>query len=91
MAGLGAKNKRTGLPGLCWKTCYFHVVFWVVSVCGEEKSFVVEVGDNERSALSISRRQCSVEHSLLSVHPVHNLIERKNKQRNKNQPLACIA
>ena len=44
MAGVGAKGKRTGLPGFCWKTCYFHILFWVVSVCGEERTFIVEVG-----------------------------------------------
>ncbi|KAL6458530.1 hypothetical protein MHYP_G00337600 [Metynnis hypsauchen] len=42
MAGVGAKGKRTGLPGFCWKTCYFHILFWVVSVCGEERTFIVE-------------------------------------------------
>ncbi|KAG9277685.1 matrix metalloproteinase-24 [Astyanax mexicanus] len=43
MAGGGArKGKRTGLPGFCWKTCYFNVLFWVVSVCGEERTFIVE-------------------------------------------------
>lgn len=57
MAMVEAKGERTGLPGLCWKTCYFHVVFWVLSLCGEENSFVVEVGDNEHIPLSISRRK----------------------------------
>lgn len=71
MAGVGATGKRTRLPGLCWKTCYFHVVFWVVSVCGEEKSFVVEVGDNEHTALSILRLKGFAEH--------HLLFNRKNK------------
>lgn len=29
---------------MCWKTCYFPILFWVVSVCGEEKTLIVEVG-----------------------------------------------
>ncbi|XP_012694095.2 matrix metalloproteinase-24 [Clupea harengus] len=42
MAGAGAKGRKAGLPGFCWKTCYFHLLFWVVSLCGEEKTFIVE-------------------------------------------------
>ena len=43
--GGGARRRRkAGLPGLCWKTCYFPILFWVVSVCGEEKTLIVEVG-----------------------------------------------
>ncbi|KAJ8259656.1 hypothetical protein GJAV_G00171950 [Gymnothorax javanicus] len=42
MAGVGVKRRKAGLPGFCWKTCYFHILFWVVSVCGEEKTFIVE-------------------------------------------------
>ncbi|KAL4655802.1 matrix metalloproteinase-24 [Arapaima gigas] len=42
MARLAVKRRRAGLPGFCWKTYYFHILFWVVSVCGEEKTFIVE-------------------------------------------------
>lgn len=38
------RGRRAGIPGLCWKTCYFPILFWVVSVCGEEKTLIVEVG-----------------------------------------------
>lgn len=38
------RRRKAGLPGLCWKTCYFPILFWVVSVCGEEKTLIVEVG-----------------------------------------------
>lgn len=38
------RRRKAGLPGFCWKTCYFPILFWVVSVCGEEKTFIVEVG-----------------------------------------------
>ncbi|XP_062326219.1 matrix metalloproteinase-24 isoform X1 [Osmerus eperlanus] len=52
MAGAGVKRRKAGLPGFCWKTCYFHILFWVVSVCGEEKTFIVEMpGSAESSAV----------------------------------------
>ncbi|KAL3059362.1 hypothetical protein OYC64_011314 [Pagothenia borchgrevinki] len=42
--GGGARQRRrkAGLAGLCWKTCYFPILFWVVTVCGEEKTLIVE-------------------------------------------------
>ncbi|XP_060897524.1 matrix metalloproteinase-24 [Labrus mixtus] len=41
--GGGVKRRRkAGLPGFCWKTCYFPILFWVVSVCGEENTLIVE-------------------------------------------------
>jgi len=44
MGGGGARRRRkAGLPGFYWKTCYFPILFWVVSVCGEENTFIVEV------------------------------------------------
>lgn len=32
------------LPGFCWKTCYVPILLWVVTACGEEQTFIVEVG-----------------------------------------------
>lgn len=42
--GVRRRRRRAGLPGLCWKTCYFPLLVWVVSVCGEERTLIVEVG-----------------------------------------------
>lgn len=50
--GGGVKRRRkAGLPGLCWKTCYFPILFWVVSVCGEENTLIVEVREARRDSL----------------------------------------
>nr|XP_004559048.1 matrix metalloproteinase-24 isoform X2 [Maylandia zebra] len=40
--GVRRRRRKAGLPGFCWKTCYFPLLFWVVSACGEEKTFIVE-------------------------------------------------
>lgn len=54
--GGGARRRRkAGLPGLCWKTCYFPILFWVVSVCGEEKTLIVEVGGERERAHTHTR------------------------------------
>lgn len=55
--GVGVKRRRkAGLPGLCWKTCYFPILFWVVSVCGEENTFIVEVTSDTQT--QPFRRKC---------------------------------
>lgn len=41
--GGAARRRRAGIPGFCWKTCCFPLLLCVVSVCGEEKTFIVEV------------------------------------------------
>lgn len=43
--GVRRRRRKAGLPGFCWKTCYFPLLFWVVSACGEEKTFIVEVSE----------------------------------------------
>ncbi|XP_014902009.1 matrix metalloproteinase-24 isoform X1 [Poecilia latipinna] len=40
--GGAARRRRAGIPGFCWKTCCFPLLLCVVSVCGEEKTFIVE-------------------------------------------------
>lgn len=34
-----------GAGGLCWRTCCLLFVFWAVSVCGEDRTLMVEVGE----------------------------------------------
>ncbi|XP_030231760.1 matrix metalloproteinase-24, partial [Gadus morhua] len=40
--GVRRGKRKAGLPGLCWKTCYFHLLFWVVCVSGDDKTLIVE-------------------------------------------------
>lgn len=42
--GAAGRKRKAALPGLCWKTCYVPFVLWVVSVCGEDRTLMVEVG-----------------------------------------------
>lgn len=42
--GMSAMAGGGGAGRLCWKTCYFPFVFWLVSVCGEDRTLMVEVG-----------------------------------------------
>lgn len=55
-AGVRRRRRRTGLRGLCWKTCCFPLLVWVVSVCGEERTLIVEVGGVWPVCVMLERR-----------------------------------
>ncbi|GCC46837.1 hypothetical protein chiPu_0030701, partial [Chiloscyllium punctatum] len=47
MAGAGDPRRRSrcrgrGGPLLSWRTCYLQALLWLLSVCGEERTFIVE-------------------------------------------------
>ncbi|CAL8383624.1 unnamed protein product [Boreogadus saida] len=48
--GVRRGKRKAGLPGLCWKTCYFHLLFWVVCVSGDDKTLIVECLQTERES-----------------------------------------
>lgn len=60
------RRRKAGLPGFCWKTCYFPILFWVVSVCGEENTLIVEVGGPVQSGHKTSGAP---------QHPKHRYLE----------------
>lgn len=54
--GMSAMAGGGGAGRLCWKTCYFPFVFWLVSVCGEDRTLMVEVGSMARTHLRAKTR-----------------------------------